>query len=201
MTVFLLIRHGSTDMLGQTIAGRMPGVHLNPEGVNQAQRLSERLADAPIERIYCSPIERTLETAAPLASRLRLEIEVKEAFTEVDFGDWTGGAIQELGTIPKWRQFNLFRSGSRIPGGEMLVEVQSRMVAEMEKLRELLPDSTVAIVSHGDVIKSALAHYAGIPLDLFLRIEISPASVSIISVDDHGPRILCVNDTGELPKF
>jgi broad specificity phosphatase PhoE len=75
------------------------------------------------------------------------------------------------------------------------------MVAALDDLRTQFANSIIALVGHGDPIKATIACYAGIPLDLMLRIEISPASVSVVEVNDYGPRILCVNHTGELPRF
>lgn len=202
MAVFLLVRHGNNDMVDRgSLAGRMPGVHLNEEGRAQAERLAERLGKVPIDMICSSPMERTRETAAPIAERLGLEVRVLEGVNEFKLGEWTGCNYEELVHIPKWRQFNSFRTGARVPGGELILEVQARMVTTLEHLREELPDGVIAVFSHGDPIKTAVAYYAGMPLDFVLRMEISPASISIIAVNDHGPRILCVNHTEELPRF
>ncbi len=195
MATFLLIRHAENDLVGGgRIAGRMPGVHLNAKGREQAEKLAARLAGAGIARIFSSPLERALETAAPLAARLALEVEVREAFTEVGFGEWTGRQFDELRRHPRWRAFNTFRSGTRIPGGELAVEVQWRMVTEMERLREMYPELVIAVFSHGDPIKSALAYYAGVPIDLYKRFEISTASVTTIGLHEWGPKILGVNE-------
>ena len=122
-----------------------------------------------------------------------IEVEVSEAFSEIDSGEWTGKQFDDLRRHPRWRAFNSFRSGTRIPGGELAVEVQSRMVTEMERLRELNPELVIAVFSHGDPIKSALAYYAGVPIDLYKRFEISTASITTIELNEWGPRILGVN--------
>lgn len=186
-------------MVGRALAGRMPDVHLNERGLKQAEELAERLACIPIRRIYSSPLERALETAAPLARRLELELHVLEDVNEIEFSDWTGRSFDEMDGHPKWRQFNTFRSGTRIPNGELIIEVQKRMVAALEKLRSDFPEDVIAIFSHGDPIKTALCHYAGIPLDFVLRLEIALASVSALSIHDWGPRILCINATTDFP--
>lgn len=198
MTGFLLIRHGMTDLVDRAVAGWAPGVHLNDKGRAQAARLAERLAGAPIKAIYSSPLERARETAEPVSRKLGLDVQVVEELGEVVFGEWTGRELSELNNDPLWRRFNSLRSLMRAPGGETQLETQARMIAALERLRERHPRQTIAVVSHGDVIKAAIAHYAGIPLDLFHRIEISVASVSVIAVGDHGPHIICVNNTGEL---
>ena len=195
MTTFLLIRHATNDTVGKSIAG-WSDVSLNEEGRAQAERLAGRLAGARVAALYSSPLARARETAAPLARALGLEVQTSEALGEIRFGDWTGRTLDELDRDPRWRSFNTFRSATRVPGGELMLEAQTRFVAELERLRERHPRASVAVVSHGDLIKAAVAHYAGIHLDLFQRIEIGPASASIVEVDDHGPRILLLNDTG-----
>jgi len=198
MTLVLLICHGTTDWVDRGIlAGRSPHVHLNRAGMREVEQLAERLACCPIDAVWSSPLERAIETAAPIAERQTLDVRICEGMTEIDFGDWTGREIRELAEDPQWLQFNHFRSGTRIPGGELIVEVQERMVTAIEQLHRLYPEGLVAAVSHGDVIKSAIAYYAGIPLDLLLRIRISPSSVSVIAIDSDGPEVLGINGLGE----
>lgn len=197
MTVFYLIRHAAHGLLGHKMAGRMPGVSLSSEGSAQAQRLADRLASLPIGAVYASPLERARETAQPLADALGLTIEIADQVNELDFGDWTGGTLEELSEIPEWRLFNSFRSGTRIPGGELMLEAQGRIVGFLERAARRHMEAHIAVVSHGDVIKSALAYYLGVSLDLFQRIEISPASVSIVELHLWGPRVLALNWTEE----
>ena len=198
MTTFYLIRHAAHDWLVKGIAGRLPGVSLNAAGRAQAERLAERLGDVPFAAIYASPLERAQETAAPLAARAGLPLQTLDDLHEMNFGDWTGKTFAELDAEPLWQPFNTFRSGTRIPGGgEMMAEAQLRMVMAMEGLRERHPNHAVALVGHGDPIRAAVAYFLGIPLDLYARIEIEPASVSVVALADWGPRVLRVNDTGE----
>lgn len=201
MTSFLLIRHAHHDLVGRAIAGRCAGIGLSSEGQRQGAALAERLTTVPISGIYSSPLERAQATANTIARRLSLNAQTCEDFSEIDFGEWQGRAFKDLDDDPRWMRFNIFRTGVVPPRGESVVRVQGRMVAALDNLRARFPDDIVAIVSHGDPIKSVLACYAGIPLDLMLRIEISPASVSVVSIGDFGPRILCVNHTGELPRL
>jgi probable phosphomutase (TIGR03848 family) len=193
MTTIYLIRHATNDTIGRSIAGRVPGVSLNTEGRQQAERLAVRLAKEPIEIIVSSPLDRAVETAVPLAKRLGQDVQISEALTELDYGDWTKQKLEQLEAVPKWRQWNSFRSGHRIPNGEMMVEVQARMVGEIQRLRTQYPEQGIAIFSHGDPIRTVIAYYLGVPLDLFQRIEINPAAVSIILLDDYAPKIMCLN--------
>ena len=195
MTRFLFIRHAVTEVLGKRIAGRMSGVPLAPAGYEQAHRIARRLAGAGIRAIYSSPQERARETARILAGASNEQVQISSELDELDYGDWTGQVIDELQSVPQWQAFNTARSCTRIPNGELITEVQARVVGFMEQLRARHLEESVALVTHGDVIRAALAYYLGSPLDLMLRLEISPASVSIIEIERHGPSIRCVNQT------
>lgn len=193
MTTFLLIRHGATDAVGHTITGRLPGVHLNDLGRQQARHLPERLQRFPIEAIYTSPLERAIESAEPLASALNLRVQQSASLVEVDFGSWSGLTLAELQKRDDWKTFNLFRSNSRPPGGELIGEVQTRMITEMDRLRIDHQDQTVALFSHADTIKAALMQYLGMPSDNLHRLEISPASISEVRLDVWGVQVWGIN--------
>ena len=199
MTKFLLIRHATTDSVGKKLSGRLPGVSLNATGQMQAQQLAQRLAGASVAAIYSSPLERTVQTAKPIADAFNLQPILNEDFLEINFGDWTNADFGDLTHEPQFKFFNSFRSGTRIPGGELMLEAQMRMVTGLLKLARQHPNETVAVVSHSDLIKATVAYFAGIHLDMFQRLEISPASVSVIEIFDETAQILVVNDTGALP--
>jgi len=186
MTTLLLIRHAACDPIGHFIAGRTPGIHLNDAGRHQADALAERLAGVRLDAIYSSPLERARETAECLARRAALPIEVREELGELDFGAWTGMNFQQLASDDRWRRFNTMRGRTRIPGGELMLEVQARVVSLAELARERFPNGRVSFVTHADVLRGLLAHYLGIPLDLMQRFEIAPASVSVLELGtDH----------------
>jgi broad specificity phosphatase PhoE len=198
--LFLLIRHATNDFVGKAIAGRAPGVRLNAQGLSEAQQVTDRLRTAPIAAIYVSPLERARETAAPLAARLRLEARVCPDLHEIDCGEWTGKTFGELDADPRWRLWVLRRSEARAPGGESILEAQCRVVDLITRLRVAHEGEIVALVSHGDVIKAALAHFLRISLDELERFDIAPASVSAIRVGEDWAQVKLVNDTGSLPS-
>ena len=200
MTTILLVRHGENDLVGRTLAGWTPGVHLNAKGRAQAEALAARLAAAQVRAIYSSPLERAWETAEPLARRLGLPIVRCDAVGEIRFGDWTGRAISEIEADPAFRRFNSDRASARIPGGESMLEVEARMVEALEEMRRRHGGETVAVFSHGDPIRAALAHYLGLSLGLIDRLEVRTGSVSVVVLRDWGPLVLRINDTGELPQ-
>ncbi len=196
MTTFFLIRHASCEPLGRYLAGRKPGIPLDALGRSEAIRLADRLRKSELAALYASPLERAQETAKFIAERTGLAVETAPEFTELEFGEWTGMSFDALHHDPRWGRYNRFRSDMRPPGGESMAEIQARVLAGIERLAARHPKQTVAIVSHGDVIKALLIHYTGIPTDFIHRVEISPASISILKLEDWGPKLLCLNDTG-----
>jgi probable phosphomutase (TIGR03848 family) len=193
VTTFLLIRHGSTATVGKSLAGRSAGVPLDAVGRNQAQELAVRLADRPITAIYSSPLERAVQTAEPLAERFGRKLQILDTVTEIDFGVWQGLTLDQLRDDKLWALFNTQRGTVAAPGGELMLEVQARMAKQLEDLRQRHPEETVAVFSHADVIKATLMLYMNMPLDWHLRLEISPASVSVLELAEWGPRIVAVN--------
>lgn len=202
MTVLLLIRHGVTPATDRgVLSGWTPGIHLSERGREQADRLAERLYDVPIRAIYSSPLERCRETAAPLAAALRAKVATRASLGEVRYGDWTGRPLKQLARTKLWQIVQSVPSRARFPNGENLLEVQERAVREIERIVGSHPKAAVAICTHGDVIRLALAHYAGLHADLFQRLIVEPASVSVVALGDGIPRILKMNDTGELASL
>jgi probable phosphomutase (TIGR03848 family) len=194
MTTVLLIRHGLTDAVaGATLAGTRPGISLNTEGRRQAEALAARLREVPLAAIVSSPLERAMQTAAPIADEHSLSIRPVTELIEFEVGDWTGKTFAELDRDPEWRRFNDVRSLTAAPAGELMLDVQARAVHALLDLAVRHPDATVAAVSHGDVIRAALMHFLGIPLDFVHRLEIAPASVSIVEIDRGYPRIRLTN--------
>ncbi len=201
-TYLLLIRHGENDWVGSNrLAGRTPGVYLNEKGVQQSQGLADLLSEQPIQAIFSSPMERCMETAEPLAQKLGLQVASEAGVIEVDYGEWRGQNLKELAKDPAWKMVQHYPSSFRFPNGETLKEVQHRAVATIDQIHETHPNQTVAIFSHGDVIRTSLAHYLGTHIDLFQRIVISTASVSVLALSNQRPMVLGVNYIATLPKF
>lgn len=193
MSLIYLIRHGETDAIGRTLVGWLPGVPINERGREQAMGLVQRLAGVEFAAIYSSPLERAIQTAAPLARAAGLEIRECPEVGEFRFGDWTGASISGLDSDPLWRKFNRFRSRTRAPGGELMSEVQARMVTALERIAERHPDASVAVFSHADAIRAAATHYLGMPVDLIDRIDIAPASITLLRLEPSFVQMLKLN--------
>jgi probable phosphoglycerate mutase len=196
-TTILLVRHGKTPTTGKLLPGRAPGLHLAEEGVAQAVRAGERIAElATVDALYCSPLERARETAAPIGKSLGMRPKVDRGLLECDFGDWTGAELAKLYKVPEWRTVQKAPSTFRFPSGESFTEMQVRIVSALDRLRAQHPGGTIVCVSHADPIKAAMAHALGTHIDLFQRIVISTCSISAISWSLDGPVALTVNSTG-----
>lgn len=192
MTTIYLIRHGDTDTGGR-LAGRSEGYHVSGRGRAQAETLAAHLSAVPFEAFYTSPLERTTTTAEILAAPHRLVPVPIEEFLEIEYGLWTGKTLHELEDDPRWNRFNTFRSGTSVPGGELVLEVQARTVRGIEALRARHPDGTAAVVSHADPIRTIIAHYSGIPIDLALRLAIDTASYSVLALAEYGAELRRLN--------
>lgn len=197
MSIFLFIRHGTHGLLGKRFVARTAGVLINEQGWREAVSVSKRLEGVEIEAIYSSPLERAMQTADPLSKRTGLEVQVREELNEIDVGEWSNLEFETLRSKPGWEQWRDVRSCFHPPGGELMLDTQARMVRLVEELRRK-HSGVVALFSHGDPIKGALAHYLGTPLDLFRRIDVDPGSISAVQITDEGPNILRLNDTGDL---
>ncbi|MDP9020437.1 MAG: MSMEG_4193 family putative phosphomutase [Actinomycetota bacterium] len=197
----ILVRHGQTPTTGSVLPGRTAGLHLAEAGTAQAEAVAERLGELQrVDAVYTSPLERTRETAKPIAKVRGLRARVERGLLECDFGEWTGRSLKELGKLAEWTTVQRYPSGFRFPGGESFCEMQARITGAMARLVERHRGGVVVAVSHADPIKAAVASALGTHLDLFQRIAVSPCSMSAVSYGTSGPMVLTVNSVaGPLP--
>lgn len=193
----MLVRHATTAATGKRLGGWTPGVHLDDAGRDQAEATARRLAEAPVEAVYASPLERARETATIIARPHGLKVRIRRNLGEVDYGEWTDQPLGQLRRRKLWPVILHTPSRVRFPGGESIRDAQARVVAQVEELARDHPDGTVVAVSHADIIKAAVAWFVGMPLDTFQRLVIAPASVTVLHLPADGPpALLACNDTG-----
>jgi probable phosphoglycerate mutase len=192
----LYVRHGQTPTTGAVLPGRAKGLHLAEQGTKQAEAVAERIkALKSVDAVYASPLERTRETAAPIAKARNLKVIADRGLLECDFGEWTGRPLKELMKLPEWATVQRYPSGFRFPGGESFAEMQTRITGAVAALVAKHAGGTIVCVSHADPIKAAVASALGTHLDLFQRIFISPCSITTIAYGPGGPAVLNVNAT------
>jgi len=196
-TVVILVRHGHTPTTGKILPGRTKGLHLSDLGKDQAEKVASYLSSLnSVNAVYSSPMERTLETAKPIAKAFGKRVRTHQGLIEADFGKWTGRKLSELRKLNDWEKVQKNPSLFRFPGGESFMEMQSRMVSTVTNICENHRGEIVVAVSHADTIKAFLTAALGTPLDLFQRLHISPCSVSPVIFGVQSPFVLAVNSTG-----
>jgi probable phosphoglycerate mutase len=199
-TRLVLVRHGVTAHTGGLLSGRLPGIDLTDDGIGQARRTAERLSALAIAAIYASPIERTMQTAEIIAEPHALEVRICEGVVETEYGDWSGQKLSDLVKHDEWKVVQGAPSRAQFPNGETLRAMQSRVVDALDAVVAVHPHETVVVVSHNDPICAAIAHYTGVHLDLFNRLQVSPASVSVLDFHRFGVTMVKYNDTGSLEE-
>ena len=194
MATLILIRHGENDFVGRRLAGHLPGVHLNAAGHSQAETIAAVLRQEPVIAIYASPLERTMETAGPLARDLYLSITPHDGLAEVYFGTWQGKSISYLKRLKLWQVVQKTPSQARFPNGESFNEAQARVVAALEAINAAHGEKErVACFSHSDTIRLAVAHYLTMPLDSFQRLTVNPASITRLHLHQGSVVLLQLN--------
>ncbi|MDT0575842.1 histidine phosphatase family protein [Croceicoccus sp. F390] len=190
----LLIRHAAHGQLGRVLSGRTPDLALSEQGLAQAEALAERLSSAGLDVVQSSPLLRARQTADALARRCGTGTAIMDGLQEIDFGGWTGRNFADLEDDAGWQHWNSARAVAIPPGGEAMTGVQGRVMAHLRETALRHAGQVIAMVSHCDVIRAAIAGILGLPLDHVLRFDINPASISRVVVGDWGARVMSMNE-------
>lgn len=194
MTLLILIRHGDNDFLKHhKLPGQLPGIHLNKRGLEQADLLAETLKALPIGTIFSSPLERAVETAAPLASVKNLEIQQNSDLMDTDAGKWAGRSLSALRRSRQWEILQNNPSDFQYPEGENIQQVQDRVMEALQNIVSSYKKETIAVISHADPIRLAVAFYLGLSIGNFQKITISPGSVTFLQSTQKTTRLLATN--------
>jgi probable phosphomutase (TIGR03848 family) len=197
----ILVRHGRTSAnVDGRLVGRLPGVRLDEVGAAQAEKAAGRLAKVPLSAVVSSPLERCRDTARTIAraQASRLRVTSDRGLVECDYGEWQGRLLKDLAKEPLWKTVQTQPSAATFPGGESLAAMQARVVDAVRRRdaaveKEHGPGATWVAVSHGDLVKAVLADALGMHLDLFQRIYVDPASISIVRYTSARPFVLATN--------
>jgi probable phosphomutase (TIGR03848 family) len=192
LTTFYFVRHGVTAETGVKLSGWMD-TPLNEAGQRQAAAAASVLSEKRLKAIYSSPVARCSQTAKIVAEPHGQDVRTLDRLGEVRYGAWTDRSLKQLSKLKVWQDVQHQPSSFRFPDGETLREVQARAVDEIESLRIAHRKDAICCVSHADVIRLVFAHYLGVHIDLFQRIIVGPASISILVLGDHSPRVVCLN--------
>ena len=192
-TTFILVRHGVTDhTTGKRFSGGLASKNppLNDEGREQARATGEWLTPlaGTFDALVSSPVLRTRQTAEILAEFFDLEIEEEHGIAEMEFGTWDGMSFTEVhekhpDEISSW----LGDLESAPHGGESFRAVEKRVLQGRDRMMAAYAGKTAVVVSHVTPIKTLVADALGAPLEAVYRMELAPASVSVISYFRVGP--------------
>ncbi|CAB4600064.1 unannotated protein [freshwater metagenome] len=203
MSTLIFLRHAHSQANeSNVLAGRTPGVLLSKKGKRQATDLIERIGGAKVDQVHLSPITRCQLTLDPwLDSKYSSTIErldIREDFTEMDYGDWSGKKLSSLRRSPFWKPIQETPSKVKFPGGESFRQAQKRAIEGCEELFNSRGNKNHLIVSHSDLIKLIAVHYLEAHIDTFQRIEVSQASFTVIQKSSRGVNILAINSASDL---
>ena len=197
MPKIVLIRHAhSTANAAGVLSGQLPNVHLSKSGLEQAERLAERLGKLTISQVQVSPMDRCSETLAPWLAKYgkNVKVTLDSNLIEVDYGKWSGKKLATLSRAKLWRKVQGQPSAVTFPEGESLSQMQVRAMKSVHNFFESNLELTI-MVSHGDVIKAIVASSMGMHLDDFQRIVIDPASITILESSGGTIRLTRLNDS------
>ena len=197
MARIVLLRHAhSVANEKNLLAGRTAGIALSKTGKSQAEDLIARLGATNFDEVAISPLQRCRETIDPwlAAGGAKTSVVIDESISEVDYGIWSGKTLASLRRKSQWKVVQDFPSQMIFPEGESLLEMQGRALSGFYRLNAVKGKGPRLLVSHGDVIKSIVAHCLGMHLDQFQRLVIEPASLTIIDTDSGVSRLVRFND-------
>ena len=194
MTTFLLLRHAHSSANEKgLLAGQLTGIGLSKIGIEQSDGLVKNFTDLRIDRIISSPLQRCVETVTPLAHQRRKRIHMNAAFIEMDYGTWSGKKLTDLARKREWKQIQKTPASFTFPEGEGFHEAQRRVEKELKKLSRKYPRQTILIVTHGDIIKLALATTSGTQLNSFQRYVVDTCSLSELHWSARGRWVMRSN--------
>jgi len=193
-----LLRHAAHDHPADMLCGTRPGVALSAAGRRQAACLARRFPPGSLDGLLASPVQRCQETAAAVGAACGLQPETAPAAREVDFGAWTGQRFATLEQDARWHAWNHHRDEAGAPGGEAMQQVRARVLALLEAVLQRHPTGRIAIVSHAEIIRTAILCVLGLPLRAYGRVEVDVASISTLRLWPGGGKLLTLNDAAHL---
>jgi probable phosphoglycerate mutase len=197
MTHLFLVRHGTTVWHGENRYAGRSDVALDPEGYAQAERLATWAAEAKLAAIWCSPLTRAQETAAPVGRATRLVPHVDERLREIDFGQVEGKTIAEAEQLypEEIRRFKADPVTYPMPGGEDPQEAARRAVSSLRDIAVAHPDGRVLVVAHNTLLRLALCSLIDIPLKRYRTVfpAIHNGALTEIRLDGENAALLQYN--------
>ena len=200
MSRLLLVRHGDTELNSAERYWGRSDVKLSAAGIGQAERLRDRLAVEKIDAVYSSNLERALVTAEIIASSHQLAVITCAELREVNFGQLEGLNFSEISRFyPEVAKLWAERSTKlKYPGGESLVEFNTRVSKFLSRLDKHTVGETILIVAHAGVLRTLVCQLLGIDPHRRWQIRLDLASLSILETHQQGAILSLLNDVSHL---
>lgn len=203
LTLYLL-RHGQTEFSrANAFCGSGLDPHLTAEGREMAQAFADAYCDEPWRAIYCSPLRRTRETAAPLCARTGREPTILDGLAEIGYGEWEGKSVPEVEEQyhDEYLRWSADPAWNAPPGGETAIAIASRAVSAISEIRRNVHEGQVLVVSHKATIRILACSLLGVDVGRFrYRMACPVGSVTVIRFDEHGPLLDRLADTRHLSE-
>ena len=200
MSKLFLVRHGNTELNSAERYWGRSDVKLSAAGIEQAERLRDRLAVEKIDAVYSSNLERALVTAEIIASGHQLAVITCAELREVNFGQLEGLNFSEISRLyPEVAKLWAERSTKlKYPGGESLVEFNTRVSKFLGKLDKYTVGETILVVAHAGVLRTLVCQLLGIDPQRRWQIRLDLASLSILETHQQGAMLSLLNDVSHL---
>jgi probable phosphoglycerate mutase len=202
MTTFLLVRHGYTEWIEKEILHGISDQPLSEFGFKQAELTAQYLKNTKIDRMYSSPLIRSMQTAEKISATTGVKVQPLADLREEDYGwqegkrDWWPFIKNRKALIPF---YVVMRLTVNMLTGEPFWKSRKRIAGVWEKIKQDNPEGTVAVVAHSGVLRMIMMHeFGGSRLDVG-TFPISTCSISRISVNGNGSKILSINEHDHLP--
>ena len=200
MSKLLLVRHGNTKLNSAERFWGQTDVELSADGIRQAERLRDRLAEQKIDAIYTSNLSRAVVTAEIIASKHQLDIITCPELVEINFGHAEGLTFEEISQLyPELAKSMADRSiRPRFPGGESLDELNDRVIKFLPRLEKHAPEETVLIVAHAGILRLLICNLLGIEQQHWRQMRTDLGSLSILDTYPQGAILSLLNDISHL---
>lgn len=192
-TRFLFVRHATCAQIDRQLLGRTVDAPLDAGGELEALALADRLRHERPLRLETSPRLRARQTAQAIAAATGLVPHVHAALDELDFGAWSGRRFDALANDPRWRLWNAERDRASTPAGATIADTQARLMRLLEALSRRFPGATLVLVTHAEIVRSALLHALRRPARDYGLVDVPPASTTSLYMR-HGRLVAGIGD-------
>ncbi|MCK8825511.1 alpha-ribazole phosphatase [Fuchsiella alkaliacetigena] len=200
-TEIVLVRHGETLWNRESKFQGVSDIELSAKGIEQAQKLAQRLVSQKLDKAYASNLQRAYRTAEIVIAEQEIDsIEKVPALREASFGEWEGLTFDEINEQYDSRLDAWLKDPVEVetPGGESFEDLQQRATEALTEIRSKHEEETVLVAAHGGTIRALLVHLLEMPLSNFWRLQQDNTAVNVVKFYDGDPIVTLLNCTRHL---